>query len=462
MDGEKLHIVVFPWLAFGHMLPYLELSKSLAARGHQISFISTTRNIKKLQPKVPPTLSQLIQFIALPLPPVDGLPAAAESVFDIPLNLSRHLEKAFDGLERPLAQFLSSSSPKPDWIIVDYASDWLPSLASKFNVPCVHFCILMAPAMAFMGPVSEVDNIDSITLEKVVVPREWMTFPTNVAFRPYEARQVLDLLSSDNALDAYRNLLTIGGCKAVALRGCNEFMPKWVPLIRDLYKKPVIQVGMLSPMPVDNGDYDTSELKIMEWLDRRSPSSVIYVAFGSQADLSIELLHELALGLELSNLSFLWALRKSTTSENKVILPVGFQERTKDRGFVIMGWVSQLKVLAHESVGGFMTHCGFSSIIESLQFGRPLILFPLFGDQGLNARAMVEEKIGFEVRRGEEDGSLTKEAVAEALRLVVVEAEGEPFRKKAKEMMEVFADKNLNERYMDDFTQYLMDHKDSK
>nr|UHB15541.1 UDP-glycosyltransferase [Paris polyphylla] len=443
MDREKLHIVVFPWLAFGHMLPFLQLSKSLATRGHRISFISTTRNIKKLQPKVPPTLSQLIQFIPLPLPSVDCLPATAESVYDIPLNLSLHLQKAFDGLEHPLAQFLTSSSPKPDWIIVDYASDWLPPLASKFNVPCVHFCTNMASTMAFIGPVSEVDNIDSITVENVIVPRKWMTFPTNVALHPYEARQVLDLSSSDNAWDGYRYLLTIRGCKAVAIRSCNEFTPKWLPLLRDIYKKPVIQVGMLSSMLVENGDYDNNELNVIKWLDRRSPSSVVYVAFGSQAELSIELLHELALGLELSNLPFLWAFRKPTTNENEEILPIGFQERTKDRGLVVMGWVPQLRVLAHESVGGFMTHCGFSSIIESLHFGRPLILFPLFGDQGLNARTMVEEKIGFEVKRDEEDGSLTKEAVAEALRLVIVETEGEPFRKKAKEMMGVFTDKKF-------------------
>nr|UHB15544.1 UDP-glycosyltransferase [Paris polyphylla] len=462
MDGGSMHIVAFPALAYGHMMPYLELSKSLATRGHQISFISTTTNIKKLQPKVPPALSQLIQFIPLTLPPVDGLPATVESFTDIPQSLAHYLKKALKGLDIPFAQFLSSSSPKPDWIIVDYIYNWVPRLASELNVPCVQYSVFFPSTLAFMGPVSEVDNIDSLTVEKLIVPREWMTFPTNVAFRPYEAREILDSFSSDNAWDGQSNLLTIEGCKAVAIRSCNEFMPKWLPLIRDLYKKPVIQVGMPLPSLVENRDYDTSELKVMEWLDRCSPSSVVYVAFGSEAEVSIELLHELALGLELSNLPFLWAFRKSTTYENKEIFPEGFQERTKDRGFVVMGWVPQLKVLAHESVGGFFTHCGSSSIIESLHFGHPLILFPIFGDQPLSARAIQEEMIGFEVKRGEEDGSLTKEAVAEALRLIVIEAEGDPFRQKAKEIMEVFTRKNFNEKYIDDFTQYLMEHKDNK
>nr|UHB15579.1 UDP-glycosyltransferase [Paris polyphylla] len=465
MDGGNLHIVVFPWLAYGHMMPFLELSKSLAIRGHQISFISTTKNIKKLQPKVPQNLSQLIQFIPLLLPPTDGLPATAEATSDIPPNLVQYLKKAFDCLDRPFAQFLSSSSPKPDWIILDFASYWLPPLASKFNVPCVYFCIFFPSALVFVGPMLEVDNIGSVTAEQLIVPRKWITFPTNMAYHPYEAREAVEFFKSSNASgvsDAHRFLLTIKGCKAVAIRSCNEFMPQWLSLLRDLYKKAIIPVGMLLPSLAENEDSNTSELRVMEWLDQQSLSSVVYVAFGSEAKVSIELLHELALGLELSNFPFLWALRKSATDERENILPEGFEERTKNRGFVSMHWVPQLRVLAHNSVGGFLTHCGSSSIIESLHFGRPLILFPIFLDQGLNARVMEEEKIGFEVKRGEEDGSLRKEVVAKALRLIVIDVEGEPFRKNTKEMMRVLVEKKFHERYVDDLTRYLMDHKDCK
>ncbi|KAK6775060.1 hypothetical protein RDI58_026061 [Solanum bulbocastanum] len=44
-NNKKLHFAVFPWLAFGHIIPYLELSKFIAQKGHKISFISTPRNI---------------------------------------------------------------------------------------------------------------------------------------------------------------------------------------------------------------------------------------------------------------------------------------------------------------------------------------------------------------------------------------------------------------------------------
>ncbi|CAN0903833.1 UDP-glycosyltransferase 91A1 [Linum grandiflorum] len=55
---NKLHIAVFPWLAFGHMIPFLELSNLLAQNGLSISYISTPRNFNRL-PQIPPHLSHL-------------------------------------------------------------------------------------------------------------------------------------------------------------------------------------------------------------------------------------------------------------------------------------------------------------------------------------------------------------------------------------------------------------------
>ena len=80
---EKLHIVMFPWLAFGHILPYLELSKLIAREGHLISFISTPRNIDRL-PKLPLNLQPLIDLVKFPLPNIDNLPENAEATTDLP------------------------------------------------------------------------------------------------------------------------------------------------------------------------------------------------------------------------------------------------------------------------------------------------------------------------------------------------------------------------------------------
>jgi len=97
------------------------------------------------------------------------------------------------------------------------------------------------------------------------------------------------------------------------------------------------------------------------------------------------------MGLLESKQPFIWVLRPDIVASGaQDILPEGFVEETKDQGLVIP-WSSQLKVLSHPSVGGFLTHCGWNSILESLWLGIPMLAFPLLTDQCVNRRLIVEE-----------------------------------------------------------------------
>ncbi|XP_008788932.2 putative UDP-rhamnose:rhamnosyltransferase 1 [Phoenix dactylifera] len=466
MDDGPLHVVVFPWLAFGHMLPFLELSKSLAKRGHRISFLSTPRNIQRL-PKIPSQIASLVDLVSLPLPKVDGLPEDAEATTDIPPPMVQYLMKAFDGLDEPFTRFLREASPKPDWIIHDFSHHWIPPIASMFEVPCAFFSIFPSSTLVFIGPPSEM-KLGGLrrTPEQFTKPPEWISFPSSAAFRLYEAR-LFTAHYRDNAsgFSEFRRLeLVIQRCKLVAVRSCKDFESDWLPLLEELYeKKPVVPAGLLPPhlqeRIEDVHTNTTGVAQVFGWLNGQTLGSVVYVALGSEATLSVELVHELALGLELSKVPFVWALRKPAGMASDVeILPKGFEVRTRGLGVVAMGWIPQLSVLAHPSVGGFFTHCGWSSIIEGLQFGHPLILLPIFADHGLNARIMEDKRIGLEVPRDEEDGSFGREGVAKVIRLIMVEEEGKPFRCKAGKLKEVFSDKESQERYVDNLVRCLQDH----
>lgn len=127
-NSKMLHIGVFPWLAFGHMIPYLELSKLIAQKGHKISF--TPRNIDRF-PKLPPSLIPFFNFVKLPMPHVEKLPENAEATIDLPYEQVKHLKLAHDALQESIAKFLEDSDI--DFILFDFVSYWLPSIASKFN-----------------------------------------------------------------------------------------------------------------------------------------------------------------------------------------------------------------------------------------------------------------------------------------------------------------------------------------
>ncbi|KAA8546694.1 hypothetical protein F0562_003075 [Nyssa sinensis] len=411
-SDSKQHVVMFPWLAFGHMIPYLELSKFIAQKGHTVSFVSTPRNIDRL-PKLPPDLAPLINLVKLPLPRVDGLPENAEATMDVRSDYI--LKKAFDGLQTDLTRFLESSVP--DWIIYDFAPYWLPPIATRLNISSAMFIIINAWFSCFLGPA----NVSGIS-------------------------------------DAYRVGLVSAGSDVIMVRHCEECEPEWLDLLQELYRKPVIPVGLMPPTVQDGGDDKTA---ITEWLDQQNTGAVVYVALGSEVRLSQQDLTELALGLELSQRPFLWVLRKppGSNESDSVDLPEGFVERTKGRGVVWTSWAPQLRILAHDSVGGFLTHCGWGSIIEGLMLGRPLIMLPFLVDQGLNARVFEGKKVGIEIPRDEGDGSFTRNSVAESVRLVMVEEEGKTYRDNAKEMKAVFGDKDRQDRYIESFIEYLENHR---
>ncbi|XP_057972623.1 anthocyanidin 3-O-glucosyltransferase 2-like [Malania oleifera] len=190
---------------------------------------------------------------------------------------------------------------------------------------------------------------------------------------------------------------------------------------------------------------------IMSWLDDQPPSSIVFLCFGSMGSFNVNQVREIALGLELSGHRFLWSLRRSppSTVKNKIVfptdydnpeevLPEGFLERTAGIGKVI-GWAPQVAVLAHRAVGGFVSHCGWNSILESMWYGVPIATWPMYAEQQLNAFAMVRELgLGVEIRIDykKDSGDLVSANEIEKGIRRVMEGDGEVIRKNVKEMRE--------------------------
>ncbi|XVF68395.1 hypothetical protein PTKIN_Ptkin10aG0202300 [Pterospermum kingtungense] len=170
--------------------------------------------------------------------------------------------------------------------------------------------------------------------------------------------------------------------------------------------------------------------KIMEWLGEQPPSSVVFLCFGSMRSLSGAQLREIAVGLEQSGLRFLWSIREPpkrelelpgeyTNEKLEEILPPGFVGKGVG---LVCGWVPQALIFGHQAIGGFVSHCGWNSILESVWCGVPIATWPLYAEQQMNAFELVKElELAVEIRVDYREGSdlVSAEELERALRCLM-------------------------------------------
>ncbi|KAE8817474.1 Hydroquinone glucosyltransferase [Hordeum vulgare] len=181
----------------------------------------------------------------------------------------------------------------------------------------------------------------------------------------------------------------------------------------------------------------------LEWLDRQPVGSVVYVAFGSGGALSVEQTAELAAGLEASGQRFLWVMRRPSLGgdgDPLTWLPEGFLERTRGRGLAVAAWAPQVRVLAHPATAAFVSHCGWNSTLERVGCGVPMLAWPLYAEQRMNA-VIMEEKLGVALRvaPAREDGRclVTRHEFATAVKELVVG--GQKLRRRAENLQKAAA-----------------------
>jgi UDP:flavonoid glycosyltransferase YjiC (YdhE family) len=171
----------------------------------------------------------------------------------------------------------------------------------------------------------------------------------------------------------------------------------------------------------------------LAWLDKQSCNSVIYVSLGSVAFMDIKELVEMAWGLANSQQLFLWVVRPGSIRgvEWIEVLHESFKENIGERGYIVK-WAPQKEVLAHSAVGGFFSHCGWNSTLESICEGVPKICKPYFEDQRVNAMYVnYIWKVGLEL-----DSDLERGVIERAVKRLMVDEEGKSMRKRSNNFKE--------------------------
>ncbi|KAJ4794720.1 Glycosyltransferase [Rhynchospora pubera] len=295
-------------------------------------------------------------------------------------------------------------------MITDMCNAWTAPVARKFGIPRV---IFQGPSCFYIS--TDYNLVQHKVYDKVINENEYVTVPDFPIKLQVTKAQTPGFLNNPGFEDFRKKCLE----EEMTANGMviNSFLELERPFIENykrLMGKKVWTVGPFclynkdDEMKMGRGNKEAVDKShsVLKWLDGRNAASVLYINFGSIAVTRPHQLMEIGSGLEASNRPFIWVMKK------KEITPVvekwladGFEERTKDRGLIIVGWAPQMVILSHPAVGGFMTHCGWNSLLEAITMGVPTITWPRFADQFVNENLVVDV-LGIGVSLGEKEPNI--------------------------------------------------------
>ncbi|XP_042488702.1 UDP-glycosyltransferase 88F3-like [Macadamia integrifolia] len=255
------------------------------------------------------------------------------------------------------------------------------------------------------------------------------------------------LLDRNNQV--YDNMLGLGTqllkSKGIISNTIEALEPEAIKVIKN--QTPAI--FCVGPMITEPGD-QSSAADWLSWLDKQPSGSVLFLCFGSRGVFSVKQISEIAVGLERSGQRFLWVVKDPPPIDTGVrmmsplstmdfdleaVMPEGFLERTRDRGLVVKSWAPQVEVLNRESVGGFVTHCGWNSVLEAVSAGVPMVAWPLYAEQHINKEVLVEAmRVALPMEAADEDGFVVAAEVEKRVRMLMDSDEGTKMRKLCGEM----------------------------
>nr|UYE91533.1 putative glycosyltransferase [Anoectochilus roxburghii] len=451
--APDLHILFFPYMAQGHMLPMVDMANLFAARGGvTVTILTTPANAVIIRSAIhrsdPPISLRLIPFPSA----AAGLPEGCENRFSLPSDSFRaNFYRALPLLRHPFDEVLQDL--RPDCVVSDAFLPWTYYVAEDRGIPRLLFDgtgFFYRCATHAVDQSNPIDNLQpgatSFVLDGLPHRLEMLLSQTMeyANWKPWPGSAEFGSMNRQRKEVEPKNY-------GVIVNSFYELESDYVDHYRKVVGRKAWHVGPVSlfnqnaaEQPIrgssGNGSVDTD--KSLEWLGRQKPGSVIYVCFGSVTEITGKQIVKIAAGLEAAGHPFLWVVRGGGVK----CLPEGFEERvaSEGKGMVICGWAQQLLILNHAAVGGFVTHCGWNSTIEGISAGLPMVTWPLFADQFCNEKLLVEVvKVGVGVgskvcSMNAEDRQLVEaEAVEEAVRKVMGEGEeAEERRRRARDLAE--------------------------
>ncbi|KAG8375056.1 hypothetical protein BUALT_Bualt10G0060200 [Buddleja alternifolia] len=444
VKGKKPHVLAVPLPFQGHVKPLMKLCRQIAKRGIKVTFV----NIQSIHEKLILTAKMSDHEdeednIVLTSIPDSRSPEEIDknNAFKL-LETLRHTmpDSLTDLIERINS---SNDEEKISCVIADITIDWVLETAEKMGAEPVVFSPPAAAVLtiALHTPkLIEEGYIDSNGITFSFCHREKCSYSPSNIHCDYFFLNAGSILKGDQIISLSENMpalrtndlnwnfipdleaqkilfecslrvgkavnqakmLLVNTSYELESAAC-DLNPKLIPI------GPLIQTHTLKSSS-NSWSFHSEDESCLTWLNNKPLGSVIYVSFGSLAIFSQHQLDELALGLELSGHPFLWVVRSDLANGSRAVYPDGFMERIRGFGKIVE-WAPQEEVLSHPSVAGFLSHCGWNSVVEGLNMGMPFLCWPYGGDQFHNQDYICDKwEIGLRINP-DENSIRTKEEI---------------------------------------------------
>ncbi|XBI66226.1 hypothetical protein VPH35_045855 [Triticum aestivum] len=427
------HVVAVPYPGRGHINPMLAVCRLLvAADGALTVTVVVTEEWHALLASAP-TLPDRLRFATIPNdvipPPPPPPPPERSRGVDHAAFFEAVSVKMAEAVRQLLGRLVLELQPRPEGIVVDTYLTWGVAVGTRCRIPV---CSLWTqPATFFLalyhldlwpsGDEHERDEeLSTKSMDQYVSCFSSVRMSDLMVFSRWKRHMKITAEAFVNVRKAQCLLLT----------SFHELEPRAINTTAELLPFPVYPIGPVHMQPNGNtGRIQDEEHR--DWLDAQPEKSVMYVSFGSYASMPHSQFQEIAMGLLDAGVKFFWMARDKAPE---------LREKCGDKGLAVP-WCDQQEVLRHPSVGGFLSHCGWNSVLEAVCAGVPVIGFPVAWDQLVNARMVADEwKVGIDLReqRGE-DGSVSRAAISDAARKLMDSdsAVGQEMRKRAAQLREV-------------------------
>ncbi|XP_076946892.1 UDP-glucose iridoid glucosyltransferase-like [Bidens hawaiensis] len=411
------HLVLVASPFQGHMTPMLQLGSVLHSKGFSITLAHTKLNSPD------PSNHPEIEFLSLD----DNFLA-----IDASANFTKFLEVLNDNCRLQLQDRLNRKiqEAKEDMtaIIHDNIMYSVEEVARNLNVPSI---VLRSSSASYMPAFLALPKLHAQGqlpvqdyMREKIVPELYPLRYKDLPFNSTSTKVIKEMFAQSEIIRT----------PSAIIWNTMEFLENSaLTKLREHYKVPIFAIGPLNETArYTSTSFLKEDTNCISWLDKQAPRSVIYVSLGSLATMEEHELAETAWGLANSNQPFLWVVRPGSVKGSEWIefLPEGFVDEVRGRGLVLK-WAPQKQVLAHSAVGGFWSHCGWNSTLESISQGVPMICRPFLGDQFVNCRYL-----SYVWRVGLELEYLERRVIMTVIRRLLVDEEGEEIRKRANNVKE--------------------------